>query len=147
VSAKAFGKVDCQTGLIIIMRTHSIEEGSDEDDVTNFRLQQIKTRTRSGLMAILLFIAVMIVIVGYRYRDTHSFVQDGEFYGSIRNYAALKEGEGVKQQAAHEGELAVTQKELGTMAWTILHMASGAFPAKFDEHLRERFLTFLVLFG
>lgn len=36
---------------------------------------------------------------------------------------------------------------MGRQSWSLLHMMTGAFPEKFDNNLREKFNTFLILFG
>lgn len=36
---------------------------------------------------------------------------------------------------------------MGRQSWSLLHMITGAFPQKFDDGLRQKFNTFLVLFG
>lgn len=46
-----------------------------------------------------------------------------------------------------EGEHKITRQELGRMGWTMLHMMTGSFPDEITPELREKWNTFLILFG
>jgi hypothetical protein len=46
-----------------------------------------------------------------------------------------------------EGEHQINRQELGRMGWTILHMMTGAFPEEITPELRQKWNTFILLFG
>lgn len=47
----------------------------------------------------------------------------------------------------NQTEHTMTREQLGHQSWTLLHMVTGGFPETFDDNLRKKFNTFLILFG
>ena len=50
-------------------------------------------------------------------------------------------------QLIEEGEHKISRSELGRMGWTMLHMMTGSFPEEITPELRQKWNTFIVLFG
>jgi hypothetical protein len=105
-------------------------------------MELIKRRSQHGFIAVGMFVLLAIGIAFYRYHITKDIVLDGRFYQNLGQTHPAQ-----TQTPAEEGSLAVSKKELGTMAWTILHMSTGMFPFNFAPALAEKFNAFLLLFG